>query len=278
MNKRFDKPRIDARPTLVDERRRRWLKAAAAVGGLSALGPLAAADPREGLAADSVFGDGFEVRNFIDFTTATLEDPLSMGGQWTNNTQGTGGNGPPGDLASMRVALARDGVTRIAQHALAPVVDQYNDSFAYLPGIGTGNLRATAVVYRDPTYNPSTNHEIELILGCRSAIGTHRWIECLWSAQGATDIASLDGSQSDFTIIGNSVFAIGPPEDGDVWVAEVVPATNTARWFVNGTLVCTATHAVITNLGTGVGIAAFMRQGDTHPGGMGFRSLQCEVF
>ncbi len=264
--------------TTIDARRRRLLQATAAVGGLSAIGPLAAKSIDAALGTEAVFGDGFEVRNFYDFTTAAIEDPLSMSGVWSNNTQGVGGNGPPGNLASMRVALARDGVTRIAQHALAPVDNAYNDSFAFVPNIGSGNLRATGVIYRDPTYQPTTNHEIEIILGCRSAVGTHRWIECLWSAAGAVDIASLDGGPGSYTIIGNAVVAIGPPQDGDVWVAELLRSTNTARWYVNDTLVCTATNAVITNLGTGAGIAGFMRLGDTHPGGLGFRSFRCEAF
>jgi hypothetical protein len=242
------------------------------------LGPFASRAAGVPTGSDALFEDGFELRNSIDFTTATIEDPMSMGGQWSNNTQGVGGNVAPGNLASMRVALSRDGATRIVQHAAAPVVNAYNDSFAFLPNIGIGNLRATGVVYRDPTYQPQTNHEIEIILGCRTASGTHRWMECLWSAQGATDIASLDGGPGSYTILGSSVFAIGPPEDGDEWTAELLRSTNTVRWSVNGTLVCTATHPLISNLGTGAGIAAFMREGDTHPGGLGFRSFRCEAF
>jgi hypothetical protein len=248
------------------------------MGGLGALGPFASRVVGASTGGDALFDDGFELRNAFDFTSAAIEDPLSMGGAWSNNTQGVGGNIAPGNLASMRVALARDGTTRVAQHAAAPIVNNYNDSFAFVPNIGTGNLRATAVVYRDPTYVPQTNHELEIILGCRTASGTHRWMECLWSAQGATDIASLDGGPGSYTILGNSVFSIGPPEDGDVWVAELLRSTNTVHWSVNGTLVCTATHPLITNLGTGAGIAAFMRQGDTQPGGLGFRSFRCEAF
>lgn len=262
----------------LDVRRRRLLQATVAAGGLYALGAFANDADDLGLADDTVFADGFEPGYFVDFATAATQDPLSLGGIWSNNTQGAGGNVAPGNLASMRIALASNGATPIAQHAAAPVVNAYNDSFAFVPNVSSGNIRVTAVVYRNPSYNPSTNHEIEIILGCRSASGTHRWIECLWSAQGATDIASLDGGPGSYTIIGNSVFAIGPPEDGDIWVAELLRSTNTARWYVNGTLVCTSTHAAITNLGNGAGIAGFMRQGDTHPGGLGFRSFRCEAF
>lgn len=263
---------------IVDARRRQLLQAATAAGGLHALGAWACLTGESTSRTDAVFGDGFEAGYSIDFTTATIQDPLSLQGVWTNNTQGTGGNVAPGNLASMRIALASNGSTTIAQHAAAPVVNAYNDSFAFVPNVSSGNLRATAVVYRNPSYQPTTNHEIEIILGCRSAAGTHRWIECLWNSQGGTDIASLDGGPGSYTIIGNSVFAIGPPEDGDIWVAELLRSQNTARWFVNGTLVCTATHPVITNLGTGAGIAGFMREGDTHPGGLGFRSFRCEAF
>ncbi len=158
---------------------------------------------------------------FVDFTTQTIQDPLSLGGVWSNNTQGAGGNVAPGNLASMRIALASDGSTTIAQHAAAPVVNAYGDSFAFVPNMSSGNLRVTAVVYRNPSYNPSTNHEIEIILAAEAPAALHRWIECLWNSQGGTDIASLDGGPGSYTIIGNSVFAIGPPEDGDIWVVEL---------------------------------------------------------
>lgn len=266
------------RVSALDVRRRQLLQATVAAGGLYALGALANDADGVGLGDDTVFANGFEAGYFVDFTTAAIQDPLSLGGIWSNNTQGAGGNVAPGNLASMRIALASNGTTPVAQHAAAPVVNAYNDSFAFVPNVSSGNIRVTAVVYRNPSYNPSTNHEIEIILGCRSASGTHRWIECLWSAQGAIDIASLDGGPGAYTIIGNSVFSIGPPRDGDVWVAELLRSTNTARWYVNGTLVCTATHPVITNLGDGAGIAGFMREGDTHPGGLGFRSFRCEAF
>lgn len=266
------------RSAAIDARRRRLMQAAAAVYGLQALG-VRAADAADGVfGGDTVFGDGFEQGYSVDFTNTAIQDPLSLGGVWSNNTQGSGGNVAPGNLASMRIALASNGSTPIAQHAAAPIVNDYNDSFAFVPNVSSGNIRVTAVVYRNPAYNPSTNHEIEILLGCRSASGTHRWIECLWNALGGTDIASLDGGPGSYTIIGNSVFAIGPPEDGDVWVAELLRSTNTVRWYVNGTLVCTATHAAISNLGDGAGIGGFMRQGDTHPGGLGFRSFRCEAF
>ncbi|MCW5661972.1 MAG: hypothetical protein KIT60_30075 [Burkholderiaceae bacterium] len=175
------------------------------------------------------------------------------------------------------MARASGTTTLIAQHAAAPVID-YNDSFAFVPGISSGNMRVTAVVYRASGYSPSANHEIEIILGCRTtAGGNHRWIECLWSAQGAADIVDLDGGPSGFTVIGVNTGQVAGPRDGDVWVAELHRAANTVRWWVNGTLACTAVHPLISNLGDGAGIAAFMRPGDTDPGALGFRSVRCEA-
>lgn len=217
----------------------------------------------------------------IDFTNTAAQDPLSAGNVWSNNTQGTGGNLPPGNLGSMRIAAASSGGINIAQHAAAPVVD-YNDSFAFVPDVSSGNIRITATVYRAPGYNPSANHEIELILGCATtAGGNHRWIECLWNAQGGTDIVNLDGGPSSFTVIGNSVFSIGPPKDKDVWVAELLRSQKIVRWFVNGTLVCTSNSGLISNLGTGAGIAAFRRDasfGTSNSASLGFRNFKCEAF
>lgn len=207
-----------------------------------------------------------------------MQDPLSLGGVWSNNSQGAGGNVAPQTQASMRIGRASDGVTIIAQHAAAPVIN-YEDSFAFVPGISTGNQRITATVYRAAGYNPVANHEIELILGCASASGSRRWIECLWSAAGAMEIASLDGPQNGFTMLGGITGAVARgPRDGDVWVAELFRASNRVRWMVNGVVACETTHPLISNLGNGCGIAAFRRAGDTDSSALGFRNFRCEAF
>jgi hypothetical protein len=178
----------------------------------------------------------------------------------------------------MRVALASNGSLRIAQHRTAPVVN-YEDSFAFVPGVSTGNMRVTAVVYRNPAYVPTDNHELEIILGCRTTSGgNHRWIECLWNAQGGVDIFSLDGQPSDFASIGAGTGLVSTgPQDGDVWVAELDRSSSTVKWWVNGLLACQATNSRVSDLGTGAGIAAFMRAGNTNPAAMGFRSFKCEA-
>lgn len=202
-----------------------------------------------------------------------------MGGVWSNNSQGVGGNIAPLNLASMRVARAADGVTNIAQHASAPVLN-YEDSFAFVPGISSGNQRITATVYRSPTYNPTANHEIELILGCATTSGgNHRWIECLWSAAGGIDIINLDGGPGSFTVLSGITGAVARgPRDGDVWVAELYRSSNRVRWMVNGVVACDVTHPLISNLGNGCGIAAFRRAGDTDSSALGFRNFRCEAF
>ena len=215
----------------------------------------------------------------IDFTTAAIEDPLSAGGVWSNNTMGVGGNVAPQNMLNMRVSLASDNKTRIAQHAFNAVVG-YDDSFAFVPGISNGNIRVTAMMYRDPNYRPNDNHEVEIILGCASTKGgNHRWIECLWNSLGGVDIVSLDGQPSDFTSIGASTGMISNgPRDGDIWVAELNRSTQTVNWKVNGVVACTYSGSFISNLGSGAGIAAFRRPGDTNSAGMGFRSFKCEAF
>jgi len=207
----------------------------------------------------------------INFAIARIEDPLSAGGVFSNNTQGVGGNGAPGNLSNMRVALGADGVTRIAMGTPNAQVE-YEDAFAFKPGVGR-NMRLTAVLYRAPGYAPAANHEVELLLGCKSADGSRRWIECLLNVHGGADILSLDGGPSDFRSLGGGTSLIDPPQDGQVMMAELVD--NTVSWYLNGLLAATYTGPEISELGDGAGIAVFYREG-ADPAGFGFRSLRVE--
>ncbi len=192
----------------------------------------------------------------FDFATAPLENPLSGGGVWTNNEQGTGGNAPPGNLTSLRVGLASDGVTHIvmATHDGGG----YDDSFAFVPGF-SGNQFAEAVLYKAPGYDANaagSNHEVELLLGCSSANGVRTWNEFLVNSGGGT------GGPSGFQSIANVGGAFGLiPMDGDVIRATRVG--NVLSLYLNGTLWTRydGSNPNVVARGSGIGLAAFVRPG-----------------
>lgn len=196
---------------------------------------------------------------------------MSAGGTWSNNTQGAGGNVPPLNMTSMCVALASDGSTRIAIATHTGI--NYDDSFAFVPGFGADQW-CEAVLYREAGYNPNasgSNHEVELILGCRTASGTHRWNEFLFNAGGGCEIINLDGGPGSFTSIGSRTSALigRVAQDGDVLRA--TKSGNTLNMYVNGTLVCTYTGPLAAD-GSGIGIAGFIRPGATN-NKFGFRRV-----
>lgn len=200
----------------------------------------------------------------IDFATAAIENPLSAGGIWTNNTQGTGGNVAPGILTSMRVDLASDGKTRIAFDTHGGV--EYDDSFAFVPGF-PGDQFVEAVIYKEPGYDANangSNHELELILGCSSKAGSRIWNEVLFNSGGGVDVVYLDGAASDFTVIGNVGGISAIPKDGDVVRATKIG--NQIRLYLNGQLWSGYDGKDPTKVakGSGIGIAGFIRPGATH--------------
>lgn len=232
----------------------------------------------------------------IDFTAAAIQDPLSDGGIWTNASQGTGGNVAVTDKSSMRVALASDGSTKIAQHMLNAIDWQglgrlYEDSFAFVPGVSaSGPIQVTARIWKAAGYNPVDNHELEIILGCKSTGSTNsKWVECLHSS-GGNDIIVLDGVASNFNLVGGSTGSVGAPVHNSLFRGRLDRSVNPHRvqWWVDTTgvglsfvLACDsndggANKSLITNMGDGAGIAAFRRPGDTNSAAMGFSSFFVE--
>lgn len=201
----------------------------------------------------------------LDFTKLPLEDPLSAGGVWSNNTQGSGGNAAPGNMTSMRVGLASDGVTHIAIDNHAGI--HYDDSFAFVPGFGADQF-IEGVIYKEPGYNPNargSNHELELLLGCSSREGGRTWNECLFNAGGGVDIIYLNGGPSDFKPIGNvSGRNYFVPNQGDVMRAEKIG--NIISLYLNGILMVrySGVEPSMVARGSGIGIGGFIRPGATH--------------
>lgn len=235
----------------------------------------------------------------IDFTTTPEQNPLSAGGIWTNNTQGTGGNVAMNAQSSMRVIAAASGDINMcggdANGQDAPW--DYLDSFGFVPGFA-GNQRITADVYVDPGYTPAANHELELLLGCSSAAGSRRWISCTWNRDGARIMALMDGPANGYTILSpNDAGAIPPAAgsilaDGDEWVAELYRVGEEEPYvitYLNGVVVHNSSvgpsaaanaAAIAQAIGSGMGIGSFRR---TNAGGSaanryGFRRVRCEGF
>jgi hypothetical protein len=237
----------------------------------------------------------------VDFTTASVEDPLSLGGTWTNNTQGTGSNTPMNKQSSMRIIAAASGGINIAAgdatgQSVPPAAADYMDSFAFVPGL-SGNQRITATVYVDTGYSPAVDgHELELILGCVTATnggnGTHKWIECGWSAvSGAGRFMAVFGTGlGDYPGAPNDFFVLSPTDSGalnrtlqnnDVWKAEYNRSSSTITTFLNGTQIQTVTDVTrFAGLGDGAGIACFRRttNGQTAANKFGFKDVLIESF
>ena len=239
---------------------------------------------------------------FVDFTAAALQDPLSMSGAWTNNTQATSSNTVYGEQSSMRVIAAASGGINIATgdatgQTSPPAAVDFMDSFAFWPGF-SGNQRITATVYVDPGYLPPTDvHELELILGCSTSSGSggngeHKWIECGWSRTGDRFMATF-GSGINGTYPGspNDYFILTPTDsgylpaykfvDGYVLRADFDRSTSTVTTYLNGNLVFTMvdpTH--FAGMGDGVGIAMFRRTagGETAANRYGVRDVTIESF
>lgn len=231
----------------------------------------------------------------LNFTAlGANEDPLSQGGIWTNNTQGTGGNAAMNTQTSVRVALSTDTTTRIAQNPAAAQAN-YDDAFAFVPGFA-GNQRITATVYKESGYAPTDGHEIQLWVGA-TVYGNDnkRAVECLWgiNGSGTVDIVLQDGvaGLAGFTVLGfGSGAGTGVMADGDAFKAELDRAAKTIKWWRNSTLMAeigwTTTNGAIdatvqgklNALGSGVGLAVLRRAGDTSSGKLGFRDVLIESF
>ena len=237
-----------------------------------------------------------------DFTVMALQDPVSVGGTWTNNTQATGSNTAYNEQSSMRVIAAASGGINIATgdatgQTAPPAAVDYMDSFAFMPGY-SGNQRITATLYVDSGYAPTVDtHEIELILGCATTTGggngTHKWIEFGWSHSASNHFLAVfgrgavgsdyAGSPNDFTILSptDTGSANRRCADGDVWIAEFNRSTSSIISKVNGTQILSLTDSTnFASLGDGIGIAMFRRtaNGDAVANKLGFRNVTIESF
>lgn len=226
-----------------------------------------------------------------NFTTLPQQAPLSNGGIWTNDTQGTGGNVAMNAQSSMQILAAASGGLNMAGgddtgQDVPPASSDYRDSFAFVPNVGLANLRITAVMYVLAGYAPAANHEIELLLGCSSTAGNRTWISCTWDRSGIRAMALMNGPANGYTIL--SPVDSGVPAqnlaDGDEWVAELNRTTNVVVTYLNEVEYLrsqagdAASIAVAT--GSGLGIGSFRRTiaGGSAANAYGFRSIKVEAY
>lgn len=223
---------------------------------------------------------------FFDFTVMSAQDPLSADGAWSNNTQGTGGNVAPTTGTSLRIATKTGGGLACIGSAAAQA--NYEDSFAFLPGVSGGNMRVIATVFVADGYDPEDNHEIQIILGCKTSLAYHRWIECLWALHGGQQTLSQDGdfNGAAFTNIGTSTGLLaGGPQNGDKMIAELYLSANRVRWgrIQDGVTTWaqdTTDELIDETLGNGAGLAVFRRSiaPDSVAASLGFTDFLVEAF
>lgn len=238
----------------------------------------------------------------VDFTTTSPEDPLSIGGTWTNNTQATGSNTVYGDQSSMRIIAAASGGINIATgdatgQTTPPAATDYMDSFAFLPGY-SGNQRIVATIYVDSGYAPTTDsHEIGLLCGCvtsSSGGGIHRWIQFNWSHNAANRFMATfgTGENGDYPGSYNDYKILSPDDSGslsrslqnnDVMRLDYNRSAGTLTSYLNGTQIMTITDLAGFNalsLGDGVGLTMFRRTdgGQTAANRLGFKDVAITSF
>jgi hypothetical protein len=235
----------------------------------------------------------------VDFTAMSTQDPLSVGGTWTNNSQATGSNTVYGNQTSMRIIAAASGGINIATGDATGQSDpnDYKDSFAFLPGYN-GNQRITATIYVDSGYAPTTDsHEIGLLCGCitsSSGGGIHRWIQFNWSHNAANRFMATFGSgvNGDYAGAYNDYAILSPTDSGalnrslqnnDVMRLDYNRSTGTLTSYLNSTQIQTITDLSgfgALNLGDGVGITMFRRTagGQTAANRLGFKDVLIEAF
>lgn len=232
---------------------------------------------------------------YVDFTALTAnETRVSLGGLWTNSVDGTGGNAALASNRSMQIRVSTGG-PRICCETGA--TNDYDDSLAFLPGYA-GNQRVEATVYRAPGYAPSsTNHELEIHLGCVSFSGVNkRCVEIGFNYGGGYFIAGFNGDlvSWDAPPTGNmsspwysaATGSGSAPADGDVFRAELDRTAKTIKCWQNSTLVISlqwantaqvtaAAQTVLNALGDGAGLGALRRIGaDAVEGAFGWRNFR----
>jgi len=151
------------------------------------------------------------------------ENPISDGGAWITS------------LANATDVISASGIATGTQTGTGG----FNDSIAFLSGAWGNNYQCSAVVYRDPSFAPSTTREVELLLSATFNTGDtqYRGYECTFSWDGAyMQIVRIRPEDGGFVyLVGTGGGGNAGPAAG-VQNGDVVKAT-----YING--VITAYHA-----------------------------------
>lgn len=241
--------------------------------------------------SDDPTGEGGDYYvNFADVPAD--EDPITLGGTWTNNEEGTGGNAAMLTNTSMQIRQATGtGNPRICCDGGAPHIN-YEDSIAWRPGF-PGNQRVEVTVYLAPGYTPSGNHELEIFVGafCRGEDDKVA-IQATAEIGGGWALALHDGKTTAYSdpgggwiVIYSAFVAGGTVADGDTLVVELDRENKTCKMWQNGSLRLSTqwatTHdeidaraqATLNALGDGAGLGSIRRSGATE-GAFGARDFR----
>lgn len=190
------------------------------------------------------------------------ESRLDEGGSWVNG----------GSVASGGVGVLWNNMQSTPGKAFGTThtPSGYPDNIAHLTGTFNDNQSIEAVVYRAPGYNPSTNHEIELLLRFAITANNARGYELLCNTGGASEFVRWNGASGDFYEIPiQSGPGLGVLADGDVVKAEIIGTT--LRAYKNGVLCITSVDSTWSSGKPGIG--AFSRGGDVVLSSYGWKSI-----
>ncbi len=189
----------------------------------------------------SAGGQGASASNNFSTTFASVENPLSEGGIWTNGlADGT-------DWSNAR-ATANGAVGASDTFYLT---QRYADCLAHLKTTYrtfNANQFAQGTVYRAGGYTGNGgSHEIELLLHFAISSGVARGYELLWSTAGHMALVRWNGSLGDYTALVDGITAPGQAADGDVVRVEISGMVFTA--YKNGSPVSGLTAIDIAAIG-----------------------------
>jgi hypothetical protein len=165
------------------------------------------------------------------------ENPISDG-SWTNG---------------LTTGLDWNNVKTVSGHAVGTAFtpSTYADNIACLSGFAADQY-IEGVVFRAPGYNPSTVHELELLLRFSISAKVARGYEILMDTAGNAQIVRWEGPVGVFTVLNPTGTGTGTIANGDVIRATIVGSTITV--LKNDVQVWTVTDTTWSTGNPGIGM------------------------